>query len=375
MSKFLVFALGILFLTYAELWSKGKEIVLENDIYYVIYPDGKKVSIVSSEALGGSPIEVVFSPDSNYVVYIASNGGGFEGEGRDLYYCKTDSSERTLVVSTSAGIGGLNWIKTVEKQYIVFLQGIEDMGHVRVYDFDKHRMVFDTVGLGLVRIGNTATFLVNDFLFSEKKAFVLDLSKTPFVISKLDSLRGIGSDTSETRCAHASIGQAPEPGWRWVGFVPPDWPHRPYNVSDYIDLVFRQCEFTRLSTLVPSPNNRFVAFSATGAKFTCNGILDTETHKPYALRFFLGTFDAWPCWSSSSKYVAFINPVDFHNKFINVFSIDSILNSKYPMVADKKFECPADKYIKTCFSSDSDTLYFEVTGCGKVESGELTLRR
>jgi hypothetical protein len=379
MTKMLVFGLGLLFLTYAELWSRGKEIVLENNMYYVIHTDGEKVSIVSSQASGGPWIEVIFSPDSSYVAYTADNGSGWEGQGRDLYYCKTDGSKRTLVVSTSAGIGRLNWVKTQGKQYIVFLQhagGMEDMGHVKVYDFDKHHVVFDTLGLGLIRIGDTAKFLVNDFLFSEKKAYILDLSGTSFKISNLDSLGKAEFDTSDFTCAYAAIqGTAPELGRAPVQFIPEYWPHNPYNKSEYIDLVRFYPEFNRLSCLVPSPNRRFVAFSATGKRFTCNGILDTKTHKTHALRFFLGTFDGQPFWSPNSEYVAFINLVDSRNKFINVFSIDSMLNSKSPMIAKKEFERPTAKSLKICFSSNSDTLYYEVPGGFRDESGQFIIRR
>lgn len=361
------------------LWSKGKEIVLENDMYYVIHPDGKKVSIVSSRSPGGPFVEVIFSPDSDYVAYTADNGTGWEGQGRDLYYCEIDGSERTLVLSTSAGIGRLNWVKTQEKQYIVFLQhagGMEDMGHVRVYDLDKHHIVFDTLGLGLIRIGETAEFLVNDFLFSKRMAYILDLSKTPFRALNLDSLGKAEFDTSSPGCAYAVL-QETTPEFRRapVQFIPEYWPHDPYNQSDYIDLVRIYPEFNRLSCLVPSPNGRFVAFSATGTRFTCNGILDTETRKTHALRFFLGTFDGQPCWSPSSEYVAFINLVDSRNKFINVFSIDSVLNSKYPMITKKEFERPTAKSFKICFSSDPDTLYYEVPGGFRDESGQIIIRR
>jgi hypothetical protein len=377
--RILIFTLSIFLLMNIALWSRGKEIVLENHNYYVIHPNGEKVSIVSSQAPGGPWIEVIFSPDSSYVAYTADNGTGWEGQGRNLYYCKTDGGERTLVLSTSAGIDALSWVKTDEKQYIVFVQlagGAEDMGHPNVYDFEKHQIVFDTLGLGLVRIGNTPKFLVNDFLFSEKKAFVLDLSKVPFRISSLDSFPKTESDTSRLWCAYAVLQQTePELRRAPVQFIPASWPQDPYNKSEYIDLVDTYPEFNRLSCLVPSPNGRFVAFSATGSRFTCNGILDTKTHKTHALRFFLGTFDGEPCWSPNSEYVAFINLVDSRNKFINVFSIDSVLNSKYPMIAKKEFERPTAKSLKICFSSNSDTLYYEVPGGFRDESGQFIIRR
>jgi len=379
MLRILCFCLGILLLTSADLWSKEKEIVLENHVYYVIHPNGKKVNIVSSRAPGGPWIEVVFSPDSTYVTYTADNGTGFEGQGRDLYYCRTDGSERTVVLCTSAGIHDLNWLRTGEKQYIVFVEwesGGKDVGLVKAYDFDEARTVFDTAALNLIRIGDTPKLLVNAFLFRDQMAYVLDLSKIPFATFNLDSLGKIESDTIRIRCTHAVLQhRAPELTGRWVGFIPTYWPHEPYNVSKYIDLVPNSVEFTRLSCLVPSPNDRFVGFSATGRRFTCNGILDTKTHKTHALRFFLGSFDGQPCWSPNSEYVAFINLVGGRGKYINVFSIDSVLSSKNPMIIKKNFERPTDKSFEICFSPDSDTLYYEASGWGKPDSGKLTIRR
>jgi hypothetical protein len=379
MSKVLIFYLTILFLTGEDLWSKEKEIVWEDYWYYVVLPDGKKVSIVSARTGGEPHVEVIFSPDSNYVLYTAGNGTGWEGQGRDLYYCKTDGSQRTLMVSTEHGIRDLNWVKTRDKRYIVFTEwgsGEEGMGHVKVYDFDKHDMVFDTLGMYLVRIGDTTRFLVNSYLVSEKMAYILDVSGPRFKISNLDSFAKPEFDTSRFRCTEATLQQtAPELRVAPVGFIPAYWPHDLYDKSEYIDLVRKSSEFKRLSCLVPSPDGRFMAFSATGDRFTCNGILDTKTHKTHALRFFLGTFDGQPCWSPNSEYVAFINLVGGHGKYINVFSIDSVLTSKSPMVAQEQFERPTDKYFVICFSSDSHTLSFDVTGSGRPNLGEITIRR
>jgi hypothetical protein len=378
MTKILVFVLGILFLTYTELWSKGKEIVLEDNWYYVIQPSGEKVSIVSTWTGGEPPIEVIFSPDSNYVAYTASNGTGFEGEGRDLFYCKTDGSEKNLVLSSNTSIRYLYWVRVAQKNYILFDQwgSQEGLGHVRVYDFVKHLMVFDTLGTSLVRIGDTAKFLVSDYLFSWSIAYILDLNKGIPRTYGFEATGEFGSDSGRTNCAYSTIKRTvPELRVAPVGFIPPYWPHDSYNVSDYIDLVRKAFEFTRLTCLVSSPSTRFLAFSATGERFTCNGILDTKTQKTHALRFFLGTFDGQLCWSPDGEYVAFINLVDSRNKFINVFSIDSVLNSKYPMITKKEFERPTAKSFKICFSLNSDTLYYEVPGGFRDESGQIIIRR
>jgi hypothetical protein len=376
--RILVFCLAIVFSTNAALWSRGKEIVWEDYWYYVLHPNGEKVAIVSARTGGEPRVEVVFSPDSNYLAYTEGNGTGWEGSGRDLRYCKTDGSQRTLMLSTEDGIRDLNWVKARDKQYIVFTQwgSGEAMGHVKVYDLDKHNTVFDTLGMYLVRIGDTARFLVNSYLVSEKMAYILDVSEPQFKISSLSSFAKPEFDTSRFRCAEATLQQtAPELRIAPVGFIPAYWPHDLYDKSKYIDLVRKAFEFKRLSCLVPSPNRRFVAFSATGARFTCNGILDTKVQKPHALRFFLGRFDGQPCWSPNSDYVAFINLVDSRNKFINVFSINSVLNSKYPMITKKEFERPTAKSFKICFSSNSDTLYYEVPGGFRDESGQIIIRR
>jgi hypothetical protein len=376
--RILVFCLAIVFSADAVVWSRGKEIVWEDYWYYVLHPNGEKVAVVSARTGGEPRVEVVFSPDSNYVVYTEGNGTGWEGQGRNLCYRKTDGSQRTVMVRTEDGIRDLNWVKARDKQYIVFTQwgSGEAMGHVKVYDFDKHNMVFDTLGMYLVRIGDTARFLVNSYLVSEKMAYILDVSEPQFKISSLDSLAKPESDSSRFRCAEATLRQtAPDLRAAGVGFIPAYWPHDFHDKSEYIDLVRNSSEFKRLSCLVPSPDGRFIAFSATGSRFTCNGILDTKTHKTHALRFFLGTFDGQPCWSPNSEYVAFINLVGGHGKYINVFSIDSVLSTKSPMIAQEEFERPTDKYFVICFSLDSNSLSFDVTGSGRPNLGEITIRR
>jgi hypothetical protein len=377
--KILIFALCTLFSIHPELWAKGKEILLENQWYYVLHSDGRKTSIVSSQAGGYPEIEIIFSPDSNYVVYTAANGSGWEGQGRDLYYCTVDGKEKSIIQSSGASISYLYWVKVLGKEYILFMKlaaGSEAMGHVSVYDYHSKSIVFDSLGRSLVRIGDTGNFLVSDYLFSWDFIYFLDLYKSIPKRSSFDSFIKSESDTSNLSCTSANISPiSPELRTKPIGFIPAYWLHDSFEVSKYIDLIRQAFEFTRLSCLIPSPDGRFVAFSATGRRFTCNGLLDTEFHKTQALRFFLGTFDGQPCWSPNSKYVAFINPANSRSKFINVFSIDSLTDYNYPMIAQKVFECPADKYIHMCFSSDSDTLAYEIdTGFNK-SSGNFTIGR
>ncbi|MCK4384771.1 MAG: hypothetical protein KAW52_00770 [candidate division Zixibacteria bacterium] len=379
--RILTFWLSLLFLTNADLWSRGKEIVLEDYWYYVTHPDGKKVSIVSTRT-GSSPrVEVIFSPDSSYVAYTADNLLGWEGQGRDLCYCKTDGSERTVILSSTASIRELNWVKMSEKQYIVFVQwalGFEGMGHVKVYDIDSKEIVFDTLGSQLRRIGSSAQLLVGDYPFSEKRAYTLDLEKIVPRASKFDSAAEAVANTAFRPCAYVSDVQTTfEAEEVVVGFIPEAWPHYPYNESRYIDLVPDWPEFTRVTSYVLSPNHRFVAFSATGKRFTCNGVIDKKTNKTYPLRFFLSSFDGEPCWSPNSQYVAFINLAGDYLKYINVFSMDSVLSFKYPMIAQTKFNSAKDKLFKICFSPDSDTLYCDVDrfGRGKVTTEKIIIRR
>jgi hypothetical protein len=362
-----------------EVWSSGKEIVLENDWYYVLHPDGKKVSIGPYRTAGEPRAEAIFSPDSSWVAYTRDNGTGWEGQGRDLCYCRVDGTERTTIVSTDASIRYVHWVNTQQKNYILFIQwatGFEGIGHVKVYDLGKKRLAFDSLGTSLVRIGESGRFLVSDYLFSWKTVYILELGGDVPTTLGLDDLRPTDSELEGLPCAAAQL-QDSRPDLRVapVGFIPGYWPHDHLGKLKYIDLVRRSFEFTRLSCLVPSPDRRFLAFSATGDRFACNGLLDTKRQRTYALRFILGTFDGEPCWSPNSQYVAFINLVGDRNKFINVFAIDSVLRFRDPMIIKRSFERPTDKSFRLCFSSDSDTIYYEASGWGKPESGKLSVRR
>lgn len=363
----------------ANLWSRGKEIVLDDNWYYVVHPDGKKVSIASYRTGGEPRAEVIFSPDSTHVAYTEDNGTGWEGQGRDLRYCKVDGSDRTTIVSTSASIRYIDWIRVSGNEYIVFVEwaaGTEGTGHVKVYDFGRREMIFDTLGTSLVRIGDSAVFLVSDYLFSWSLVYILDLRGSVPRVFGFDALGETDTRLESPFCTRGELRNS-KPGLRVapVGFIPVYWPHDHLGELKYIDLVRESFEFRRLSCLVLSPSERFIAFCATGERFTCNGLLDTKTQRTHALRFLVGSFDGQPCWSPNSEYVAFINLVGGRGKYINVFSIDSVLSSKNPMIIKKNFERPTDKSFEICFSPDSDTLYYEASGWGKPDSGKLTIRR
>lgn len=383
MLRILCFCLGILLLTNADLWSKEKEIVLENHVYYVIHPNGEKVVIASTRTAGGPPVEAIFSPDSSYVAYTTSSGLGWEGAGRDLCYCKSDGSEKTLILSSTTVIQHLNWITATGKEYIVFVHSGADpegRAHVKVYDFGAKEIVFDTVGHTLTRVESAARFLVGDFTSSAKRPYTLDLEKITRRPFKFDDPEIAAADVVASPCVYIADDQTTLESQMTVSdimeFVPEAWPYS-YNESEYIDLVPCFPEFSMVTSWISSPNHRFIAFSVNGKRFTCNGIIDRKTNKTYPLRFFLETFDGEPCWSPNNRYVAFFNPAGNYRKYINVFSVDSVLSFRDPMVDQTTFFSSADKILKICFSENSDTLYFDVDrfGKGKVTTGQMIIRR
>jgi hypothetical protein len=139
---------------------KKPEIILENGIYYCLQPNGEKVMIVRELEYGGNN-KAKLSPDGKYVVYTTTNGLGFEGEGRDLFSCKTDGSERTFLHKFVYGINYWIWVSKGTKKFIIVAggQGGETSG-IYVLDSQKGTILLNfpvdsvelTEGKGCVKI-------------------------------------------------------------------------------------------------------------------------------------------------------------------------------------------------------------------------------
>jgi hypothetical protein len=139
--------------------SDTPEIILENGFYYVIQPNGEKVAIVSEEepnALNKAKL----SPDRQYVVYTTANGLGFESEGRDLFYCKTDGTQRTFLHKFPAHVNDWIWVTKDKNNFlIVILDGMGGPG-IWVLDFNKKKLLLSFSGDSVERVEGTDCYKI-----------------------------------------------------------------------------------------------------------------------------------------------------------------------------------------------------------------------
>lgn len=140
--------------------SKTPEIILENGFYYVVQPNGEKVAIVSEQepfALN----KAMLSPDGRYAVYSTSNGLGFECEGRDLFYCKTDATERTFLHKFETHIDDWIWITKGKRKFLIVI-GKECMtgSGIWVLDFNKKQLLLSLPGDSVEKIGNSECYKI-----------------------------------------------------------------------------------------------------------------------------------------------------------------------------------------------------------------------
>lgn len=136
------------------------EIILENGFYYVVQPNGEKVAIVSEQepfALN----KVKLSPDRQYVVYTTANGLGFESEGRDLFYCKTDGTERTFLHKFETHIDDWIWMTKGKRKFLIVIGKVCMTGSgIWVLDFNKKQLLLSFPGDSVEKIGNSECYKI-----------------------------------------------------------------------------------------------------------------------------------------------------------------------------------------------------------------------
>ncbi len=135
--------------------SDAPEIILENGFYYVVQPNGEKVRIVKRFETG-SLNRAKLSPDRHYVFYTVGNGLGFEGEGRDLFYCKPDGTDRTFVYKFEMALDDWIWLTKDKRNFLIVInKGSMSGPGIWVLDFDQKKLLLRFYGDAVEKIEGT----------------------------------------------------------------------------------------------------------------------------------------------------------------------------------------------------------------------------
>jgi len=135
---------------------QGKvKIILENGYYYTQLETGEKFEIVKQ--VDWALNKIVFSPDGEYLAYTTSNGLGFENEGRDVFYCKVDGSERIFLHKFELCADTLLWDSFKGRDFIFVISWdcYADKGGIQVIDLKSKNLILRVLGDKLEKIQGT----------------------------------------------------------------------------------------------------------------------------------------------------------------------------------------------------------------------------
>lgn len=148
-----------LFFSYGTGFSEqGKvKIVFCDDFLCTQMPTGEEYKIVKQ--VDWALNRVTLSPDEKYVAYTTSNWLGFENEGRDVFYCKVDGSERTFLHKFQSSMDTLIWIFSEGRDFICAASWDCAVG-IGVIDLKSKDLVLTFGGNRLQKIQGTDCYQV-----------------------------------------------------------------------------------------------------------------------------------------------------------------------------------------------------------------------
>src|SRR3990170_1715474 len=142
---------------YAE---QGKVKIVSCDDYYCTQlATGEQHKIVKQ--VDWALNKLTLSPDEKYVAYTISNWLGFENDGRDVFYCKVDGSERIFLHKFQICVHTLLWESSDGRSYIfVVPKNCGIGGQIQVIDWQSKNVILTCPGDSLAEIPGTDCYEV-----------------------------------------------------------------------------------------------------------------------------------------------------------------------------------------------------------------------
>ena len=161
----LVLVLLLIPLTNSTAESDTPEIILEDGYFYVVPPNGEKITIVK-EHEPWVMNKAKLSPDGQYVVYTTANGLGFESGGRDLFYCKADGTQRTFLHKFELYISDWVWLSKDDRDFLIALSW---EGKAWVLDLNKKKLLLSFHADSVKKIEGTECYETFGIRVNERK--------------------------------------------------------------------------------------------------------------------------------------------------------------------------------------------------------------
>lgn len=253
--------------------------------------------------------KLTLSPDEKYVAYTTSNWLGFENEGRDVFYCKVDGSERTFLHKFDLFVDSLLWVTYKEKEFVfvIFEYCHLDYGGIQIIDIKSRNIILTLLGDSLSSVQGTKCYQLYCFDKPIQKERDIICLEDLLTIKDSDSLnlRFFAGWTS----GDIYISNKRDP---LIRFGDPTTSPNQDELS--LRSLLRTGKYP-VSKIIPNTDNNRIAFYGNRDTFGFFGVFDLENKKLLIFVLSESLKFSYPIWSPDGCRLAILRTSPFSRDF------------------------------------------------------------